>query len=94
MPNFHFHKLESHAHTADKIVEALAAERKRLGWSFDRLAVAADVSNSCIRHLEHQRSTPTLVTLLKLAAALEMNLASLLREAQKTADERKPKPRR
>lgn len=85
---------ESHARTADIIVEALAAERRRLGWSFDRLAVEADLSNSCIRHLERQRSTPTLITILKLAAALEMDLPDLLRRAQKTAEPKKHKPRR
>ena len=73
-----------HANTAAKIVAALRSERKRLGWSFETLAVAAGVSTSCIRHLEHERSTPTLVTLLKLASALELDLAALLRNAQKT----------
>ena len=85
---------ESHARIADKIVEALAAERKRLGWSFDRLGVEADLSNSCIRHLERQRSTPTLITLLKLTDAMEMDLADLLREARKADEPRKQKPRR
>ena len=84
---------ESHARIADKIVEALAAERKRLGWSFDRLGVEADLSNSCIRHLERQRSTPTLVTVLKLTDALKMDLAELLREARKTEEPTKPKLR-
>lgn len=85
---------DTHARTADKIVEALAAERKRLGWSFDRLAVEADVSNSCIRHLERQRSTPTLVTVLKLTTALGMDLPDLLRAAQKNAGPKKPRLRR
>jgi transcriptional regulator with XRE-family HTH domain len=77
---------EPHALIAQKIVEALHAERQRLGWSQETLAVAAGVSNSCIRHLEHQRSTPTLITLLKLASALELDLADLLRAAQKNAE--------
>jgi ribosome-binding protein aMBF1 (putative translation factor) len=86
--------LDPHARITRQIVEALAAERQRLGWSFERLAVEADVSNSCIRHLERARSTPTLITLLKLAAALQMDLPDLLREAQKIAEPKKPKPRR
>ena len=73
------------AHNPRSVCERIAAERKRLGWSFDRLGVEADLSNSCIRHLERQRSTPTLVTLLKLTDALEMDLADLLRDARKTA---------
>lgn len=75
---------DSHARIAEKIIEALTAERKRLGWSQETLAVAAGVSNSCIRHLEHQRATPTLVTLLKLTSALDLDLAALLRSAQKS----------
>ena len=74
---------DPHAAIAEKIVAALQAERKRLGWSLETLAVAAGVSNSCIRHLEHQRATPTLVTLLKLASALGLDLAVLVRNAQK-----------
>ncbi len=74
-----------HVHVADLIVDALAAERKRLGWSYEHLAVEADVSSSCIRHLENQRSTPTLVTVLKLAAALQLDLRTLLREAHEIA---------
>ena len=84
---------DSHARIADKIVEALAAERTRLGWSFDRLGVEADLSNSCIRHLERQRSTPTLITLLKLTDAMDLDLADLLREARKTEEPKKPKRR-
>jgi ribosome-binding protein aMBF1 (putative translation factor) len=86
--------LDSHALIARQIVEALAAERLRLGWSFERLAVEADVSNSCIRHLEHARSTPTLITLLKLATALKMDLPDLLRAAQRNAEAKVTKPPR
>ncbi|MCX6982110.1 MAG: helix-turn-helix transcriptional regulator [Verrucomicrobia bacterium] len=80
---------DSHATTAAKIIAALQAERKRVGWSLETLAVAAGVSDSCIRHLEHQRATPTLVTLLKLASALELDLSILLRTAQKGDQGRK-----
>ena len=74
---------DSHVHTTQKLVELLSAARKQRGWSQETLAVEARVSPSCIQHLEHQRSTPTLLTLLKLAQALEMDLPSLLRKAQK-----------
>ena len=83
-----------HALTAQKLVELLSAARKLRGWSQETWAVEAKVSTSCIQHLEHSRSTPTLITLLKLANALEMDLPDLLREAQKAAGEKEPKPRR
>ncbi len=73
---------DSHAYTTRKLVELLSAERKLRGWSQETLAVAARVSPSCIQHLEHERSTPTLITLLKLAAALDLDLAELLRASQ------------
>ena len=60
-----------------------------LGWSLETLAVAAGVSNSCIRHLEHQRATPNLVTRLKLASALDLDLSALLRKARKNGSGRK-----
>lgn len=81
----------SHAKTTQNLVELLTAGRKQRGWSQETLAVEAKVSPSCIQHLEHGRSTPTLMTLLKLAAALEMDLPDLLRAAQeqKATAERK-----
>ena len=85
---------DSHALTAQKLVEMLTAARRLRGWSQETWAVAAKVSPSCIQHLEHSRSTPTLITLLRLAKALEMDLPDLLREAQKTAEPKKPNPRR
>ena len=74
---------EQHAITSERIVELLKAKRLRLGWSQETLAVNARVSSSCIRHLEIGRSTPTLITLLKLCEAMGMNLANVLRRAQK-----------
>ncbi len=83
-----------YALTAQKLVELLSAARKLRGWSQETWAVEAGVSTSCIQHLEHSRSTPTLITLLRLASALEMDLPEVLRDAQKIADEKKLKPRR
>ncbi len=85
---------DSHALTSQKLVELLSVARKERGWSQETWAVEAKVSPSCIQHLEHGRSTPTLITLLKLAAALEMNLPDLLRDALQIAESKKAKPRR
>lgn len=79
---------DQHALTVTKIVAALRDERKRLGWSYETLAVATDLSSSCIRHLEKDRATPTLVTLLKLATALRLDLVKLLAAARKPAHSR------
>jgi ribosome-binding protein aMBF1 (putative translation factor) len=74
---------DPHTITARKIVDLLQAERERIGWSQETLAVAARVSSSCVRHLERGRSTPTLITLLKLSEAMGVDLAVLLRRARK-----------
>jgi hypothetical protein len=51
----------------------------------------SDVSNSCVRHLEHGRSMPTFVNLLKLADALDLDLAVLLRTARRAVGGKRPK---
>ena len=85
---------DSHALTTQKLVELLSAARRQRGWSQETWAVEAKVSPSCIQHLEHARSTPTLITLLKLSGALQMDLPDLLRDAQRAAQPKKPKPHR
>ena len=73
---------DEHVQTAKKLVALLSAARKGRGMSQESLAVSAGVSPSCVQHLEHSRSTPTLVTLLRLAEALDLDLPELLRSAQ------------
>jgi len=84
---------DSHTAIAKKIVELIHAERKRRNWSQETLAVAADVSNSCVRHLEHGRSTPTFVNLLKLADALDLDFAALLQTARHAVGGKRPRAR-
>ena len=68
------------------------AERIRVGRSQETLAVSAGISNSCVRHREHQRTKPTLITMLKLASALGLDLATLLRDAQADSAPKANKP--
>jgi ribosome-binding protein aMBF1 (putative translation factor) len=84
---------DSYVQTTRNLAERITAGRKQRGWSQETLAVEAKVSPSCIQHLEHGRSTPTIITLLKLTAALGMDLPDLLRDAQKVAGAKKQKPR-
>ena len=85
---------DSHALTAQKLVELLSAARKQRGWSQETWAVEAKVSPSCIQHLEHGRSTPTLITLLRLAKAVGMDLPNLLRAAMTDTGAKRAKARR
>ena len=85
---------DPHTHTAQKLVELLSTARRQRGWSQETWAVEAKVSPSCIQHLEHGRSTPTLITLLKLARAVDMDLPDLLRTAITETVAKGPKGRR
>jgi len=76
---------DPHAQTVQRIVEILSAERRRRGISQEALAAAAGVSSSCVQHLEHARSTPTLVTLLRLADALGLDPSRILRAAREAS---------
>jgi putative transcriptional regulator len=45
------------------------AERIEQGWSQEELAERANVSRSCVRHLEERRSGPSLRVALRIAQA-------------------------
>jgi transcriptional regulator with XRE-family HTH domain len=57
------------------------AERRRRGWSLDRLADASGVSRAMISKIERGQSNPTAVVLGKLSAALELSMTELLSQA-------------
>lgn len=52
--------------------------RAALGWSRDQLAVAAGVSSRMIGYVESGTTNISLVTLLRLSAALQISMAALV----------------
>lgn len=56
----------------------LRRHREELGWSQERLAERADLNRSYLGEIERGAAVPSLVTLAKLAGALEVNLSSLI----------------
>jgi transcriptional regulator with XRE-family HTH domain len=62
----------------DAFGERLRGERRRRGWSMDRLAAASGVSRAMISKIERGESSPTAVLLGKLSAALELSVSELL----------------
>lgn len=57
------------------IIDQLIAERHRQGKTQKQLAEDANLTQSVIARLESKKAVPQLDTLLKVAAALDCNLA-------------------
>ena len=57
------------------IIDQLIAERRRQGKTQKQLAEDAHLTQSVIARLESKKAVPQLDTLLKVAAALDCNLA-------------------
>lgn len=61
--------------TCAKIIDRLVEERHNKGMTQKELAKAASLTQSVIARLESKKATPQLDTLLKVAAALDCDLA-------------------
>lgn len=56
--------------------------RETLGWSQELLARRADLNRSYLGDVERGVSIPTLAVAIRLAAALEVSLASLIEQLE------------
>jgi ribosome-binding protein aMBF1 (putative translation factor) len=66
-----------------EVVRLLKKERIRRGISMNRLAEKSGLSQSMVSLLERGMRTPTLDTLLRIAAALDVDLSKLLKQASR-----------
>ena len=66
---------------ASNVAKLLRDERKRQGLSMDSLAEKAGLSQSMISLVERDLRNPTLDTLLRIAHALDLDLADVIRMA-------------
>lgn len=62
--------------------------RKLKGWSQETLALQADMNPAFLGHLERGLKSPTVKTLEKIAAALDISMAELFSEPQPISDEK------
>jgi transcriptional regulator with XRE-family HTH domain len=62
--------------------------RERRGWSQEALAERADLNRSYVGELERGQAIPSLLTLEKLASALNLTLANLLAHTEQIAQTR------
>lgn len=66
-------------------IALLAAARKKKGLSYQALAEMSGIHRTSISLMERGQLSPTLLVYLKLARALNVDLADLIKKAQKSA---------
>ena len=69
-----------------EVVRLLRKERIRREVSLNRLAEKAGLSRSMVSYVERGMRNPTLDTLLRIAGALNVDLARLIKQASKASD--------
>ena len=74
----HLRMSTSHADAAAQIADRVRTERSERRWTLDELAVRSGVSRRLLVQVEQAEANPSLTTLLKLAATLDIALAELL----------------
>jgi transcriptional regulator with XRE-family HTH domain len=64
--------------TIEQFAQVLRQMREERGWSQEQLAERADLNRSYLGEVERGRAVPSLLTVSKLAGALEVQLSSLI----------------
>jgi transcriptional regulator with XRE-family HTH domain len=68
-----------------RVAHILRQEREKRGFSMNLVAERAGLSQQMVSYVEREMRNPTLETLLRITAALEIDLAKVLQAAQKAA---------
>ena len=72
-----------------RVARLLRQEREKRGLSMNHVAERAGLSQQMVSYVEREMRNPTLETLLRIAAAMEIDLAKVLQTAQKAASKSK-----
>ena len=75
-------------HLVSSFGTAVRQLREQQGWSQEHLAERADLNRSYVGELERGQAIPSLLTLKKLALALNLSLANLLAHTERIAQTR------
>lgn len=67
---------------SERLARRLRLEREARGWSLADLAARAGVARATISKIERVETSPTAVTLVRLAGAFDLTLAGLLVRAE------------
>ena len=68
--------------TSSRLAQRIRLEREARGWSLAELAEQSGVGKSTISKVERQEASPTATVLVRIAAAFELSLATLLLRAE------------
>ena len=66
-----------------RVVKILRQEREKRGLSMNLVAERAGLSQQMVSYVEREMRNPTLETLLRISAALEIDFATVMRQAGK-----------
>ena len=72
-----------------RVVRILRQEREKRGLSMNLVAERAGLSQQMVSYVEREMRNPTLETVLRIAAAMDIDLAKILQIAQKSASKSK-----
>lgn len=67
-----------------RVARLLRQERERRGLSMNAVARHSGLSQQMVSYVEREMRHPTLETLLRMSAALDLDLADVIRRAQET----------
>lgn len=74
-----------------RVAQILRQERQKRGLSMNRVAERAGLSQQMVSYVEREMRNPTLETLLRIAAAMEIDFVDVMRRAIQSARKTKPK---
>jgi transcriptional regulator with XRE-family HTH domain len=72
-----------------RVARILRQEREKRGLSMNAVAERAGLSQQMVSYVEREMRNPTLETVLRIAAALEIDLPRVIQTAQKAASKSK-----
>ena len=70
----------------ESVADILVEERESKGLSMTVVAERSGLSRAMISFIENKRRNPTLDSLLRIADVLEVDIATVIRRAQKRAE--------
>lgn len=68
-----------------RVAKILRQERERRGLSMNLVAERAGLSQQMVSYVEREMRNPTLETLLRIAAAMEIDLWKVIQRAERAA---------
>ena len=72
---------KSHQAVCARVAKILRQEREKRGLSMNLVAERAGLSQQMVSYVEREMRNPTLETLLRIAGALEVDLAKIISRA-------------